>query len=201
MMLITSAAPTAVQNPSTWNAGINQLTSSSISPLMTSVNRPSVRMLIGSVSTTTSGRKEVLTSASRMAAAIIVCVSSIQIFRNIASTTSNATALMANLVTRTSTFRSMTLQVTTRGDGDATAELQLPLDRATDGVRDRVLDLLVGEYGVESVAQVVGSDLIRVLPVVVDAADVTHFALRDEHEHFRRVLGAVPARCPLGVVA
>src|ERR1041384_2053917 len=136
-----------------------------------------------------------------MAAAIIVCVSSIQIFRNIASTTSNATALMANLVTRTSTFRSMTLQVTTRGDGDATAELQLPLNRATDGVRDRVLDLLVGEYGVESVAQVVGSDLVRVLPVVVDAADVTHFALRVDHEHFRRVLGAVPARCPLRVVA
>src|ERR1051326_49693 len=106
-------------------------------------------------------------------------------------TTSKASALIASLVIR---IRSRYIM------GRSTS-LQLPLDGATDRVGDGIGGLLVGERGVDGRAQIVGADLVGMLPVVVHAADVADLLFGVEHEGLRRVLGAVGARHALRFVA
>jgi hypothetical protein len=57
--------------------------------------------------------------------------------------------------------------------------LHLPFDGAADGVGDGIFDFLVREYGFDGVAKIMKPAFIRILPVVVNAADISATSLRE----------------------
>src|SRR5205085_7655822 len=65
--LYTIAPNTPAQKPPTWNPGMKDPTAQNNSPLITKMNKPSVRIVTGNVSRTRSGRISVLIRPSTTA--------------------------------------------------------------------------------------------------------------------------------------
>ena len=92
------APNTADQNPLTWKPSTNEPTHQNSSPLITKMNRPSVRIVAGSVSRMRIGRISALMRPSTSAATIALVKLATWIPENTYGSASSATALIAALV-------------------------------------------------------------------------------------------------------